>query len=242
MATGVTGRFSSCGEEEEEEEGSDISCDEWSSRTPQILSPNCVQDSQSAASSRQKHHHIPVLPSLTDHPHSLYRLEETEALLSMAKTKELSKDVRDKIVDLHKAGMGYKTIAKQHAPPPQSPSSLREQTKSLKRPGGLLCLRGCDGRRVPLWEPGDEGKDMGDKEAGMGNTVRGSGEPRGDTGGSGLSGALSAAPGVGAWRMSLPERGIVGVPGVWGEEAPLYGANLSRCSVTFLPLGGSCTR
>ncbi|KAK6303080.1 hypothetical protein J4Q44_G00255340 [Coregonus suidteri] len=31
----------------------------------------------------------------------------------MAKTKELSKDVRDKNVDLHKAGMGYKTIAKQ---------------------------------------------------------------------------------------------------------------------------------
>ncbi len=28
-------------------------------------------------------------------------------------TKELSKDVGDKIVDLHKAGMGYKTIAKQ---------------------------------------------------------------------------------------------------------------------------------
>ncbi len=31
----------------------------------------------------------------------------------MAKTKELSKDVRDKIVDLHKGGMGYKTITKQ---------------------------------------------------------------------------------------------------------------------------------
>ncbi len=31
----------------------------------------------------------------------------------MDKTKELSKDVRDKIVDLHKSGMGYKTIAKQ---------------------------------------------------------------------------------------------------------------------------------
>ncbi len=30
----------------------------------------------------------------------------------MAKTKELSKDVRDKIVDLHKTGMGYKTIVK----------------------------------------------------------------------------------------------------------------------------------
>ncbi len=31
----------------------------------------------------------------------------------MAKTKELSKDVRVKIVDLLKAGMGNKTIAKQ---------------------------------------------------------------------------------------------------------------------------------
>ncbi len=31
----------------------------------------------------------------------------------MAKTKELSKDVRDKIVNLHAAGLGYKTIAKQ---------------------------------------------------------------------------------------------------------------------------------
>ncbi len=31
----------------------------------------------------------------------------------MARTIELSKDVKDKIVDLHKAGMGYKTIAKQ---------------------------------------------------------------------------------------------------------------------------------
>ncbi len=31
----------------------------------------------------------------------------------MGKTKELSKDTRDKIVDLHKAGMGYWTIGKQ---------------------------------------------------------------------------------------------------------------------------------
>ncbi|KAK3511711.1 hypothetical protein QTP70_016985, partial [Hemibagrus guttatus] len=34
-------------------------------------------------------------------------------LSSMAKTKELSRDVRDKTVDLHTAGMGYKTITKQ---------------------------------------------------------------------------------------------------------------------------------
>ncbi len=33
-------------------------------------------------------------------------------LSTMAKSKELYKDVRDKIV-IHKAGMGYKTIAKQ---------------------------------------------------------------------------------------------------------------------------------
>ena len=31
----------------------------------------------------------------------------------MGKTKELSKDIRDKIVDLHKAGMGYNKISKQ---------------------------------------------------------------------------------------------------------------------------------
>ncbi len=31
----------------------------------------------------------------------------------MAKTTELSEDVRDKILELHTAGMGYKTIAKQ---------------------------------------------------------------------------------------------------------------------------------
>ncbi|KAI2652713.1 hypothetical protein H4Q32_005986 [Labeo rohita] len=31
----------------------------------------------------------------------------------MGKTKELSKDTRDKIVDLHKAGMGYRTTGKQ---------------------------------------------------------------------------------------------------------------------------------
>jgi transposase len=30
----------------------------------------------------------------------------------MGKTKQLSNDIRDKIVDLHKAGMGYKAISK----------------------------------------------------------------------------------------------------------------------------------
>ena len=31
----------------------------------------------------------------------------------MGKTKELSKDIRDTIIDLHKAGIGYKKISKQ---------------------------------------------------------------------------------------------------------------------------------
>ena len=31
----------------------------------------------------------------------------------MGKTRELSKDIRDKILDLHKAGIGYKKISKQ---------------------------------------------------------------------------------------------------------------------------------
>ena len=31
----------------------------------------------------------------------------------MDKTRELCKDIRGKIVDLHKAGMGYRTIGKQ---------------------------------------------------------------------------------------------------------------------------------
>lgn len=31
----------------------------------------------------------------------------------MAKTRELCRDIRDKLVDLHKAGMGYRGIGKQ---------------------------------------------------------------------------------------------------------------------------------
>ncbi|KAL1253159.1 hypothetical protein QQF64_017852 [Cirrhinus molitorella] len=49
----------------------------------------------------------------------------------MAKTKELSKDVRDKIVDLHKAGMGYKTIAKQLAPLFCNEEKERERGKQV---------------------------------------------------------------------------------------------------------------
>ncbi|KAI4892133.1 hypothetical protein NFI96_002195 [Prochilodus magdalenae] len=38
--------------------------------------------------------------------------QSDSSLSNMGKTKELSKDVRDKIIDRHKAGMGYKTFSK----------------------------------------------------------------------------------------------------------------------------------
>ncbi len=43
----------------------------------------------------------------------------------MAKTKELSKDDRDKIVDLHKAGMGSKISTRNPAAPATSPCSRK---------------------------------------------------------------------------------------------------------------------
>ncbi|KAI4871238.1 hypothetical protein NFI96_019770, partial [Prochilodus magdalenae] len=44
---------------------------------------------------------------------STHSINQSDSNLSnMGKTKELSKDVRDKIIDLHKAGMGYKTLSK----------------------------------------------------------------------------------------------------------------------------------
>jgi hypothetical protein len=49
-------------------------------------------------------------------------------LSTVAKTKELSKDVRDKIIDLHKAGMGYKPISKQ---PGEKVTTVRRNTKEL---------------------------------------------------------------------------------------------------------------
>ncbi|KAI4900533.1 hypothetical protein NFI96_006829 [Prochilodus magdalenae] len=40
-------------------------------------------------------------------------LKPDSSISTMPKTRELCKDIRDKIVDLHKAGMGYRTIGKQ---------------------------------------------------------------------------------------------------------------------------------
>jgi transposase len=56
----------------------------------------------------------------------------------MAKTKELSKDVRDKIVDLHKAGMCCKTIAKKLGEKVTTFGAIirkHKRTVNLLRPG-----------------------------------------------------------------------------------------------------------
>ncbi|KAK6314701.1 hypothetical protein J4Q44_G00142300 [Coregonus suidteri] len=67
----------------------------------------------------------------------------------MAKTKELSKDVRDKIVDLHKAGMGYKTIAKQLGEKVTTVGAIIRKWKkhkitvNLPRPGAPCKISPC---------------------------------------------------------------------------------------------------
>ncbi len=60
----------------------------------------------------------------------------------MAKIKELSKDVRDKIVDLHKAWMSYKTIANQ----------LGEEVRTV---GGIIVK--CKKHKITVQSPSDWG-------------------------------------------------------------------------------------
>ena len=52
----------------------------------------------------------------------------------MGKTKELSKDIRDKIVDLHKAGMGYEKISKQLGEKLTTVEQLLENGRNTKSP------------------------------------------------------------------------------------------------------------
>ncbi len=62
----------------------------------------------------------------------------------MGKTKERSKDIRNKIVDLHKAGMGYKTISKKLGEKETTAGAIIRKWKKYKstinRPwSGALC-------------------------------------------------------------------------------------------------------
>ncbi|KAK3523302.1 hypothetical protein QTP86_029520, partial [Hemibagrus guttatus] len=60
--------------------------------------------------------------------------------------RPLSKDVRGKILDLHKAGMGYKTIIKQLG------EKLGPIGNTLRREG----LKSCSARKVPLLKKAHE--------------------------------------------------------------------------------------
>ncbi|CAJ0944176.1 unnamed protein product [Ranitomeya imitator] len=59
-------------------------------------------------------------------------------LYNMGKTKELCKDVRYKLIDLHKAGMGYKTISKTLGEKETTVSAIMLQLRCVK--GGLRLL------------------------------------------------------------------------------------------------------
>ena len=50
----------------------------------------------------------------------------------MAKTRELCKDIRDRIVDLHKAAMGYKTIGKQLGEKATTVGAIIRKWKKIK--------------------------------------------------------------------------------------------------------------
>ncbi|MBN3306310.1 ADRO protein, partial [Amia calva] len=78
--------------------------------------------------------------------------------------KELSKDVRDKIVDLHKAGMGYKTIAKQlgywglkflRSPLEILPSPDGTKASGIRLALNRLEISGEEARAVPTGEHED---------------------------------------------------------------------------------------
>ena len=66
----------------------------------------------------------------------------------MGKTRELSKDTRDKIVDLHKARMGYKKISKKLGEKLRTVGAIRKWKKhkvtaNLPRSGALCKISPC---------------------------------------------------------------------------------------------------
>ena len=68
----------------------------------------------------------------------------------MGKTKELSKDIRDKIVDLHKAGMGYKKISKQLGEKLTTVGAIIRKWKKHKATANLM-LSTTPRTLSPLW-------------------------------------------------------------------------------------------
>ncbi|KAI3351627.1 hypothetical protein L3Q82_020239, partial [Scortum barcoo] len=98
---------------------------------------------------------------------SIWREKAHSNLSSMGKTKELSKDTRDKTVDLHKAGMGYRTTGKQLGEKATTVGAIIRKWKKLKKTLSLprtgapckISPRGVSSdhekaqRKVPLLKP-----------------------------------------------------------------------------------------
>uniref|UniRef100_A0AAY5KV03 3-methyl-2-oxobutanoate dehydrogenase (2-methylpropanoyl-transferring) n=1 Tax=Esox lucius TaxID=8010 RepID=A0AAY5KV03_ESOLU len=64
----------------------------------------------------------------------VHTLNQTDSNLStMAKTRELCKDIRDKIVDQHKAGMGYRTIGQQLGEKATTVGAIIRKWKKFKK-------------------------------------------------------------------------------------------------------------
>ena len=68
----------------------------------------------------------------------------------MAKTRELCKDIRDKIVDLHKAGMGYRTIGKQLGEKATTVGAIIRKWKKFKMTVNLP-WSGCSMQDLTSW-------------------------------------------------------------------------------------------
>ena len=78
----------------------------------------------------------------------------------MGKTKELSKDIRDKIVDLHKAGMGYKTISKKLCEKVRrTVGAIIQKWRTHKMTNCLQFWRSMQG--LPSWNKDDDEKGDG---------------------------------------------------------------------------------
>ncbi|KAI4896614.1 hypothetical protein NFI96_008472 [Prochilodus magdalenae] len=68
----------------------------------------------------------------------VHTLNQSDSSIStMPKTRELCKDIRDKIEDLHKAGMGYRTIGKQLGEKATTVGAIIRKWKKCKITGNL---------------------------------------------------------------------------------------------------------
>ena len=82
----------------------------------------------------------------------------------MGKTKWLSKDIRDKIVDLHKAGMGYKKISKQLGEKLTAVEAIIRKWKETQSHRQSRSVWGST-QDLALWDINDDEKGQGSAQS-----------------------------------------------------------------------------